>query len=277
MVTPIGLFAGVNSQNNIQKTNAKLQAVIASLVSGKKFNKASDDVASLSIAMQLQSGVAELKQVDNNIAQTTSITQIAAGGVSQIQDALQQLKSLAIQASSPILTADAREQLNEQFQELAEGIDQIVQNTKFNDKKLLGGDLTGEGKLSLGEILTGTDGSGDLELSVDDLSTANLFGGELDISTAAGAQAAVEAIGQALTQTTSVQASIGAFEQSIQFLGANVGTAIVNQQAAQSSLIDTDFAEASTQFSLLKLQHDAGIAIAAQANKLNPALLQLIG
>src|SRR4051812_47123829 len=104
-------IGGTQQQQTIQNASAKLQAAIASIVSGNRVNQASDDVAALSIAGQLQSETAGLRQISGNLAQASSLTQVADGGVSQIQNALTQLQSLASQAGNPTLNAENRKQL----------------------------------------------------------------------------------------------------------------------------------------------------------------------
>ena len=70
---------------------------------------------------------------------------------------------------------------------------------------------------------------------------------------------------------------LGSFEQSTDFATASIDTAINNQQAAMSSLQDTDLASTSTQLSQASLQQNAAIALQAQGNQLLPSLLDLLG
>lgn len=261
--------------SNLQRADSKLRAVIESLVSGKT---SSDDVATLSIAVQLQSQVTGLKQVSSNLAQASSIAQVADDGASQIQNALGQLQALASQARNPTLNASNRAQLNTQFQNLLGEINRISGNTSFNGKKLLNGDLSGDNALPLSGLVASESENLDGGLSIDNLSASSLLGGQpLDLLSADAAGTALGAIGDALNRITSVRADIGAYQSSVGYIAANVESAIANQQAAQSILQDTDFAEASTQFSLAEVLRNASIALAAQGNKLTPSLLRLVG
>ncbi len=269
-------LAGLQQQQDLQKSNAKLGAAIAALASGNRLTSASTDVSSLSIASQLQSAVSGLKQASGNIAQASSLAQVAGGGITQIQEITQQLQTLALQAKSPVLNDSNRNDLNEQFQQLVKQIDDIASGTNFNGKKLLNGDLSGSSSISLGSILS-SEATDSAVLSLADLSSESLFGGAINLSTQDGAGNAITAISAALDKLTAANADVGSFLQSVDYAAANIDTAIANQEAARSTLQDADFAEMATLQSQASLQQNAAIAVAAQGNRLTPAILQLIG
>lgn len=276
-VSSLSGLTSLQQQQNLQKSSAKLGAAIAALASGNRLTSASTDIASLSVASQLQSAVGGLKQASGNLVQASSLAQIADGGLSQIHEITQQLQNLAQQAGSPILNDNNRKDLNEQFKQLMQQIDSIAANTKFNDKKLLNGDLSGSNALSLDSLLS-SEGNDSDSLSIDNFSSANLFAGSsLNLTTAEGASNAFAVVGDALGKITSAQANVGSFLQSTDYAAASVESAIANQEAARSTLQDTDFAEAASQQSQATLQQNVALAIAAQGNRLTPALLQLVG
>ncbi|NBX02544.1 MAG: hypothetical protein EBR02_00480 [Alphaproteobacteria bacterium] len=266
-----------STQTNAAQANKRLFAAIAQLVSGSAQNAASDDVAALSLATQLQSQVSNIKQVSVNLAQAGSLAEVASGGISQIGDVLTKLQSLAQQASSGELNDENRAALNEQFQGLVESIDQVVAQTTFGGKNLLDGSLTGENAISFSSLFGGSGSDNTEGLSLDSLSSKTLLGNTpLDISTAAGAGSALSAIAGATAKVGTAQASVGDFAQAVEYAGANVDSALFNQDAARAYLNDADFAAGATGFSLANLQNNAGIALAAQTNRLAPSMLELL-
>ncbi len=276
-VSSLSGLTSLQQQQNLQKASSKLSAAIAAIASGNKLTAASSDIASLSVASQLQSAVSGLKQAAGNIAQASSLAQVADGGLTQMQDVLLELQNVAQQAKSPVLNDDNRKALGEQFKQLVQQLGSLATNTSFNGKKLLNGDLSGSGEISLDKIIA-AEGDGSGGLSIDDLSVENLFaGGVPDLSTQQGADSAFAAVGDALNKITSVRADVGSFLQSVDYAAANIDSAIANQEAARSTLQDTDFAEAATQQSQASLQQNVALALAAQGNRLTPALLQLVG
>ena len=268
-ISSLSGVSGLPQSQNISNASAKLQAVISSIVSGQA------DGADLSLATQLQAQTSGLRQASSNLAQGASLTQVASGGAQQIQAALQQLKSLAESAASPTLNDADRAALNQQFKATVNTIDQIATGTSFNGKNLLNGSLSGNDSLTLDSLL-GASGSGGGQLSIPSLASSNLLAGSGDILSASDAGQAVNNIDNAISQVSSTVAGIGAFQQTLDFTTANVDSALFNQQAATSTLSDTDITTASTQKAQDTVQLNAAIAVAAQGNKLTPALLKLV-
>ena len=271
LINSLASSSGIQQQN-IKKTDAKLLAAITSLVSGKKVQ----DVAALAVATQLQSQVAGLKQVSQSLAQAASLTQVADGAIEQSQKITDRLREIASQADNGTTNAEQRKQLDQEFQALVKQLDSQVANTQFNGKNLLDGSLTGENALSLNTLLA-TDNGDDNQLSVESLASATLFGGEsLNVLSADGAARALEALSGASGQISSARASVGAFQQTLNYAAASIDSAIVNQEAARSLLSDADFLEVASESQQAQVQRNAQLSLAAQTNRLPAALLQLV-
>lgn len=262
-------------QQNIKKTDAKLLAAISSLVSGRK----TQDVADIAIATQLQSEVVGLKQVSQNLAQASSLTQVADGAIEQSQNIVQRLRDIALQAHDGAINDDQRKQLNEEFQALTQQLDAQVANTQFNGQNLLDGSISGDNKLTLNSILAedGGDSEDDSALNISSLSSSVLFGGQkLDVLSVDGATQALAALDSASTYIATARASVGAFQQTLNYSAASIDSAIINQEAARSLLSDADFADSASQSQQAQVQRNVQLSIAAQTNKLPAALLQLV-
>lgn len=268
------------AQQSIQRSNAKLQTAIATLLNGGTSSSSlvTNDTSNLSLATQLQSQVMALKQASLSLAQASSQSEVASQGVEQITDVLQQLKSLAEQAKSPTLNTADRGNLNTQFQQLASTINQIVNTTQFGGKSLLDGSLSGDNALSLERLLSaeGTDSEGSL-LSIDSLTSSALFSNTaLNLLSTSSAQSALSTLGSALEKVGSVAASIGAFQQTASYAAANLDSAVFNQNAAQSYLSDEDFVAGANGLSIANFQMNASLALAAQGNRLPPSFLEIL-
>ncbi|MDX1974860.1 MAG: flagellin [Rickettsiales bacterium] len=274
-----GLFgvAATPATQDIQRASSKLQAVIQSLVSGNQAT--TDNVEELSIAARLQSSVSALRSVSTNLAQASSLAQVADGGAKQILDILVSLKTAAERAGSPTLNTEDRIQQNNQFQQLLQQVDKIARNVNFGGQSLLDGSLSNQNAISLDNILVsdGASNSDDAEtLSIANLTSSALFNSSLNVLTSDNAVAAFAEISEAITQVTQARTNIGSFQRSIDYASATFDSALFNQQAVLSTLFDTDVTGASTQFSLESLVQDVSTALAAQGNRLPPTLLRLI-
>lgn len=277
-ISSLSSLTALQQQQGVQKANSRLGAAIAAIVSGNKIASASGDIASLSVASQLQSGVSGLKQLSGNLAQASSLAQVADGAVEQLQNTLEQVQSLAQQAASPVVSAGERNSMNTQLGQLLQQIDKIAAGTSFNGRKLLNGELNDGGKLSLDGILNDISSGSENSLSIENLSSDSLFKqAKLDITTADGAANVLGVTAYAMDKIAATRADVGSFLQSIDYAAASVDSAIFNQEAARSTLQDTDFTEAASQKSQATLQSNAAIALSAQGNRIPYGLLQLLG
>lgn len=266
-----GIISGASSQ--LQRTAQRVQSTIDSLVTGNRVTQASEDVASLAVAAQLQSRIGSLRQVSGNIAQAVSLTQVAAGGVGRQQEIVERLRTLSVQANSGALNDASRKALNSEFQSLVGELNRLATNTQFNGQNLLDGSFRLSVEQSLGQEET-PDGA---VLALPDLTAQALFSdGVPDLTTQENAAKAFEALGGVSKVLSQAQADIGGFAGALGYASANLESALFNQQAAFSTLSDADFGEQATLLAQLNTQNQAQIALAAQGNKLLPNILQLL-
>ena len=110
---------------------------IEQLSSGNRVNRSSDDPSSLALADTLASEVRVLTEGNRNIQQSIHMLQVADGALSDINDMVLRMRSLAVQASTANFNDRDRETLNSEFQALRQEIDRIAEATNFNGIKLL--------------------------------------------------------------------------------------------------------------------------------------------
>lgn len=124
----------------------------------------------------------------------------------------------------------------------------------------------------------GTSSAATVGINIGSAKSSAIFRGlTLDISTQAGAIAANEAVTTAISTVTSLRANVGALESRFGFASAALQSAVQNQDAARSQLLDTDIAAESTAYATQQVKLQAGISVLAQANQQLQALLKLIG
>lgn len=134
-------IAAYFAQQNINKANSMVSGSVGRLSSGNRIVRASDDVAAMSVGTSLRTTVSTLKVGLLNASQGTSMLQVADGALGKMQDMLLRQKALATQATSGSLTSAERGFLNQEFQNLTQEIDRLVQTTSFNGVNLLSGTL----------------------------------------------------------------------------------------------------------------------------------------
>ena len=117
------LFAQENLQVN---TNFQAQT-IERLTSGFRINSSGDDAAGLAVANGFRSNVAELNQGVRNANDGASTLQIIDGGLNNISQILDRLKTLATESGSATFAGD-RTTLNNEYQTLLSEITRQAQN-----------------------------------------------------------------------------------------------------------------------------------------------------
>lgn len=104
-------------------------------------------------------------------------------------DAVNRIRGLALQASNGTLSAEQRQALNAEAQQLVQAIDETSQNTEFNSVRPRDG--------SAGSITL--DAAGSIAMQLEPSSIASLGLNGLDLSTQAGASAALGQLDNAAT------------------------------------------------------------------------------
>ncbi len=100
-------------------------------------------------------------------------------------------------------------------------------------------------------------------------------GGSLGITTAALADTASAAVSAAINTLNQTRSDIGAAQNRLTFAANNLASAIENQEAARSGLLDLDIAAEITTFTSKQILLQTGVSTLAQANQLGQNLLRL--
>lgn len=88
------------TQNNINKNQSALSSSIERLSSGLRINSAKDDAAGQAIANRFTSNIKGLTQAARNANDGISVAQTTEGALSEINNNLQRIRELTVQAST---------------------------------------------------------------------------------------------------------------------------------------------------------------------------------
>jgi flagellin len=126
------------------------------------------------------------------------------------------------------------------------------------------------------KVGTGTDATKDvINVTVEGVSAANLGINGTDITTISTADAASELLGIGIDLLNTSRASVGAYQNRLEFAAANIASAVENTEAARSNLLDLDIASEMSNFTSKQILVQAGVAMLAQANQMPQDLLRL--
>lgn len=132
----IGALNALNSLNNVNKQLGMNQLRLAT---GKRINSAADDPAGLTIATTFRQRNENLKVALGNIGDGKNLMSVAEGGLNKVQDLLLEMRNKAEAAASDTLGTSERDAIADQLSAFAAEIDDIVDQTTWNGKKLLDG------------------------------------------------------------------------------------------------------------------------------------------
>ncbi|WP_369131860.1 flagellin [Modestobacter sp. I12A-02662] len=99
----------------------------------------------------------------------------------------------------------------------------------------------------------------------------------ITLATKAGANAAITAIDDAITQVSSARANLGALQNRFEHTINNLNTTNENLTASESRIRDTDMAQEMTNFTRTQVLTQAGTSMLAQANQSTQSILKLLG
>ena len=262
------------SQNSM-KTNARaMGGAMEKLSTGSRINSAKDDAAGLAIGQTMTSQIRGLNQAVRNANDGINMMQTAEGAMVEQSNMLQRMRELAVQASNGTYSSTQRSYLQNEFDQLGSQITDISTDTTWNSINLLDG--TGSGGFS---FQVGQNSGQTISIAVSNMSfsalAANVTLGSA-VSSAAAAQTTIAELDSALETINQQRSTIGAGINRLTYAADNLTNISSNVTASRSTVMDTDYAEASTQLSKTQIIQQAATAMLAQANQQPQTVLQLL-
>jgi len=264
----------LTAQKNLGASSQSINTSIARLSSGLRINSARDDAAGLAIATRMSSDIRGSEVAKRNTNDGISALQIADGALSTVTDNVQRMRELAVQAATGTLTTDDRANLNAEFTQLADQIESVTTNTKFNGVDLLTAAAAGT-PLSIQTGSASADKTNVTLVNGEAVSTA-LNAAGFDLTTAANATSAITTLDTQLTALNTGRATLGAGINRLDAVVANLDTTVTNVSAARGRIMDADFAKETANLTRTQILQQAGTAMLAQANQLPNNVLSLL-
>jgi flagellin len=117
--------------------------------------------------------------------------------------------------------------------------------------------------------------TGALGLNVTGSQFANLS--QVNVQSQSGAQDTIKTVDQAISDITSLEGSLGAFQnQTLAQTASNLNATLENTTAAQSAIRDTDFAAETANYTKNQVLLQAGTTVLSNANQLPQLVLSLL-
>lgn len=134
-------IASLTTQRNLNRTQGELNIALQRLSSGLRINSAKDDAAGLAISERFTTQIRGLNQAVRNANDGISFAQTAEGALSTVGNSLQRIRELAVQSVNDTNSAQDRQALNNEVQQLVAEVNRIASSTQFNGQNILDGTL----------------------------------------------------------------------------------------------------------------------------------------
>ncbi|MGM0785983.1 MAG: flagellin [Pseudomonadota bacterium] len=282
-------------QNNLKGAQSAMQQAQERLSSGLRINGAKDDAAGQAIANRMTSTVTGLNQAARNANDGISLAQTAEGALDQVNDNLQRIRELTVQAQNDTNTAQDIDSIQEEVNERLAEIDRVTEQTEFNGRSVFGGGTASTFTIQVGakddetiDITIGeSDGAADTTSAGWNMYTSTgvavgtQVGGETRIESAFGfdvlADDALAILDKNIGNVDESRSNLGAMQNRFETALDNIETTSTNLQAARSRIEDADYAVEVSNMTRAQILEQAGTSILAQANQSPQSVLSLLG
>ncbi|MDW8284705.1 MAG: flagellin [Bacteroidota bacterium] len=282
---PFGDLTRINSDsqslgalNSLFRINRELGIRQNRLSTGYRINSAEDDSAGYALGKKLESRIRGLSAALDNIGDAKNMLSVAEGGLQSIMDILQTIKEKVTRGANDTMGSEERAALVADIRALGREIDQIVAQTKYNNRVLLASFNAGGSNL---QFQVGPDAADVIMFQFSQsgfTSTAldsGLFTALTGSSTPADFAAAVASVDGAILSISAAIRDLGAFQRRLSLKEELISAQITNTEGARSRVFDADFAREQLRVAKLQILQQTATVALAQANANPQAVLAL--
>ena len=260
--------AALNAQNVLKTKSRAMGTAMEQLSTGTKVNSAKDDAAGMAIGQTMTAQIRGLNQAVRNANDGINLLQTAEGAMVEQTNMLQRMRELAVQSVNATNSDSQRKYLHNEFRELTSQISDIGTQTKWNTSTVLSATTL---TFQVGNTLSTT-----FDVVIEPTDNTTLGIDALAISNAADAATALGTIDTALDTINGQRSQLGATMNRLTYTADNLSNVSANLSASRSSIMDTDYATASSNLSKAQIIQQAATAMLAQANQQPQSVLALL-
>jgi len=273
------------AQAAASSVNKEMEISMERLSTGKRINQAADDAAGVSIASRLSAEVKGTQQAIRNAMDAQSLLDTAEGAHLEIEQVLQRMRELAVQAANDTNSSSDRTALNAEVTELKAEINRIKDVTTWAGIKLLDGTQSTTGlrfQVGADNSVTNTSGADRLTVKIDNMATTAIGSGSatyvsaIALDTMTNASAAISVLDAAITTVNTQRSELGSYSNRLDHVVSNLTNISNNLQAGLGRIQDADFAAETTNLAKTQILQQASTAMLAQANAAKQNVLSLL-
>ncbi len=261
------------AQQALSVNSRGLTKAMEQLSTGKRINSASDDAAGNAIASKMTAQVRGLNQAVRNANDGISMVQTVEGALNEVSNMLQRMRELALQSANGTYSSADRTALNSEYSALKSEIERISDKTTWNGMAVVGADATTY-QLQVGDAAGATMTVSLTDVFVTGSTVASAAG--IGVADTSAATSAVTALDAAMSTIDTYRSSLGAYINRLQYTTDNLTNVSTNTAASRSRIMDTDYAQTTTELAKRQIIQQAATAMLAQANQQPSSVLSLL-
>ena len=259
------------SQGALKTNERAMNTVMQQLSTGSRINSAKDDAAGLAIGQSMTAQIRGLNQAVRNLNDGISMVQTAEGAMTEVSNMLQRMRELAVQSSNATYSTTQRGYMQTEFDALSSQISKVGNETQWNGMQVLASGVTSF-VFQAGAAATQT-----ITATLTTVMTASgLSINTLSVGTSTTAITGIATLDTAIGLVNTQRAAFGAVMNQMTSAVDNLTNVSANTTASRSTIMDTDYATASTQLSKTQIIQQAATAMLAQANQQPQSVLALL-
>lgn len=289
-------YLSLVAQNNLMKSQSSLNTAITRLSSGLRINSAADDAAGSGIANRMTAQVNGLDQASRNANDGISVVQTAQGALNVINDNLQRVRELTVQAANGTNTSADLSSIQAEINQDMSEINRVAAQTQFNGLTI----LATSGKMSLqvgandGQNITislqkmnasalgvatattstTTLATSSVSINVTEFKTIGNTAGTISVTGTSNTYLAT--IDAAIKSVDSLRGQMGAVQNRLDSTISNLDNTDTNLSNARSRIQDANYAVEVSAMTQAQILQQAGTSVLAQANSSSQNVLSLL-
>ena len=269
-------------QRSLGASTNEIGKSLQRLSTGYRINKAADDAAGLTISESLKAQARGAQVASQNAQAGVNLLQTAEGDLGIIQDNLQRIRDLAVQAANDTNGSSERTAIESEVSQRLDEITRLSKASKFNTIGLLDGSSSAL-NLQIG-------GNADASTNVIDVAggTINPLGAAdasalgVDITSgttlasASAASAYIDTIDTAIADVSESRSTIGSLQNRLDSAIQSLSIKYENMSASESRIRDVDVSKEAASLTKYQILQQASAQLLAQANQAPQVALTLI-
>ncbi|QHM75121.1 Flagellin [Mixta theicola] len=285
----------LTTQNNLNKSQSSLGSAIERLSSGLRINSAKDDAAGQAIANRFTSNINGMTVAARNANDGISMAQTAEGALSEINNNLQRVRDLTVQAQNSTNSASDIDSIQAEVNQRMAEINRVTKQTDFNGTKILDNTASKDFSFQVGakdgETIsitmdassgwnkydaTSASGSGTATIAASDRKVQTQGFDVLANAGATDGTGPLAVVDAAIKNVDTQRSTLGASQNRFESTVTNLNNTVTNLSAARSRIQDSDYATEVSNMSRAQILQQAGSSVLAQANQVPQNMLSLL-